>query len=114
MEKAVDRVIEALQPLTEKLGAGAEVVWESAMKQQIIEGWFALAVALVVGVITLALVVGGLLVARNERDPFDAVAFSVTSLFIGGTATSITGYMAVTHLLNPEWQAIQSFLSNLQ
>lgn len=114
MKKAVDRVIDALQPLADKIGEGAEVVWEAAIQQSIITGWFSLISAGIFGAITLVLVLGGMWIAKDGPDPFDGVAFAIVVLLIGGTLTAIMGYQATTHLLNPEWQAIQSLAEQVK
>lgn len=115
--ETVNAIKEALVPIAEKIGQGAEFGWEVVLRQQYVSavGYF-----LVAGVAFIAICVGvGLIVAGlryEKRGSFDdgkfaRIAFGLVSsvgglLFFAGAV-----FNGMARLINPEYYALQFFIT---
>lgn len=121
MSETVDRLIDALNPVAQRIGEGAEHVYRLAVRQAIIEGIASLVLAVVLAV----LVYVGVRVllwfrvqyeSARERHRYDGdgwafggwlLGFAVLACAIGAIGCAFDG--AVT-LANPEYAAIENLL----
>lgn len=113
MEGTIKALVEALQPLADKLGEGAAHLYELAVRQAFIDG-------IVYGTIWLlgavALAVSTILFFRSKNDDVAEAAgifivFGGAIFLIFGTWAGVT---AINALANPEYYAIQQLLESVR
>lgn len=113
-QETVNAIKEALVPVAEKIGQGAEFGWEVVVRQQYVYG----AIGLFFAVLSLVLVFVAIVPwykdwARRSKSENYAEPDIVGIVFVAGAALTgvITGSItAITHFINPHYYAIQSFI----
>ena len=119
----LDKIQLALTSLGDKLGVGGKHLWMILIKQQYIHGFIALFWA-IIGIILLGGTVKYIqgIIKRNKREnrsffdfddgTDDAGWFFIMIItgIIGMVLLIIGGISAVNHLVNPEYQALQSII----
>lgn len=128
----IDKVATYLDGIAAKLGVGVGKIWPWLVKQQVLEGYTAVASAAGLVAITVATWVGFYIlivrgkVYRAERETYDSherremcyVAACVTLGILGvigavGSAAMVFGDMpsAIRHILNPEYYALADLMN---
>lgn len=124
----LDRLIEELGPVTEKLGEGAEHLYALAVRQAIIQGVMGLILAIVLAVVPYvayrvivsirkkvdSIKEAEKSMASYDRTDTDGWFFASLGAGLVGVAASLTSigffYSAVITLLNPQWAAVDIIL----
>lgn len=118
--EVVDRVIEELRPVADKLGEGAEYLWETLIRQMIIQGVISIVIGIVL--ITVATIViprayRAWVTARGERRYDLWNTTMITSFWIGllPLIAAIFGFfhmftVGIPKLINPSYYALQEIL----
>ena len=111
MNEAIDRLLEALEPVAEKLGQGAEFLWRTIVNQAIVDGitFTFVGVVLFVATFILATKVVPYLIDRDGGWYGMAIAASVVAFGVGIAALSFT-LDGMRHLINPEFYAVRELL----
>lgn len=123
----LDRLIEELRPLAEKLGQGAEFLWEVAYRQTVIDG----SMGLIGALIALAVIITFIVLAKKNIDNINndddvyyekdrrlddifntKLAATIGSIFVSLFMLS-WGYQGVARILNPGFYAIQNMFKAL-
>lgn len=113
-----NNAVEQLKPLfdsiAEKIGQGAEFGWVVVLKQQIVYGvgWG------IASVVAYSVAIGGAFLLRWGFKNQDDTEISVVAMMFGGSALilglilgSMFLFSAVARFLNPEYYALQFFIS---
>lgn len=121
--EVVDRVINELRPLAEKLGEGAEHLWAILIKQMVIRG----VVSIVVGVllVTLAAVVVPKAVRSWKEANSKRASYWTADMYMAfwvGLFATIAGVIGgihaltygIPHLINPAFYALHEILRTIQ
>jgi hypothetical protein len=138
--EVVDRLIEELRPLAEKLGQGVEELYALSIRKVIIENAICLTVLVLLAVLMLMIARAVSKHFLKDRDRFqenkdnevphrgyygsswdteisNAKAGSIIAWSIGGLLASILLWVAatmpLTRLLNPEWYAVREVLRSV-
>lgn len=114
MNEAIDKVIDALGPLAEKLGEGAEHAYGVYVYEATARGIRTTVAAVLL--VALAVVLG--LVARKlfSTQNHDAEFFAGVAVLSSGVTTIAAGfvaYRAAALLMNPEFYAIRELMWNV-
>lgn len=122
--ETIDKIKEALIPVAEKIGQGAEYVWEVVVRQQAIEG-----IAFLVGsLLCFAAAIAGIHLAKRawkmprvkkySWDDGNAVGDMAGFLIAIGITLQIAWIVGailltngILHLLSPEFYAIEFFIN---
>jgi hypothetical protein len=124
----VERIIEELRPIAEKLGEGAVEVYRLAVRQAFAHGFANLIAALLCIAICVTAVVLGLKFYRKFDELYDrkqrsydreGAGFAFVAGLCGFAAiiSAVVGmtflFQAILILVNPKWAAIQEILKSL-
>lgn len=114
--ETVQQIQEALTPLANKLGEGAEFVYATYVRQQVITGILATAVGAIAMVIAI-LIAKILLKAAAKVDEYDKdgyYAALATTVVLGALFGIGFIFDGLQHLLNPHYYAIQTLLDTVR
>lgn len=122
----VTQIKEALAPLTEKLGQGAEFVYETYVRQAIMQGVIQVSIAaLFLIVVLLAATKGRVwitkkIAAENAKSYGDPELFLGGGIFVGLVCLALlcvaVGLISdgVMHLTNPHYYAIKDLVASVR
>lgn len=113
----INAVKEALLPVAEKMGQGAEYGWEIIVKGQIAEGWAMLFLGIItsIGAVIFALSIRKFALHFNEVSDGASIVLGAvfgTVFTLGMLAIAVDNiYNGLFHLLAPEYKALEFLLS---
>lgn len=118
----VERIIEELRPVAEKLGEGAVEVYKLAVRQALIEGLSSGIVCLML----FGLTFGGVMIARYlwRKSEAQSSSYTAENFRMGGILTLVASVVtliigvvylieALQYVLNPKWAAVEQILKAL-
>lgn len=123
-----ERIIKELRPIADKLGEGAERVYELAVRQAIARGIGYLIVAVVLAAAVVVCIKAarwcraGFTEAKANKDRYDYGAgdgymFGGCAAVVGAIGSGIASlsfiYSAVLIFVNPQWAGIQEIMRSL-
>lgn len=116
-KETIDAIKEALTPIADKIGQGAEFGWEVVVRQQYIEGitGVILSIFLFVLIVIVGLVltkIGLKEMKKNNYSGWDivVVAYWLFGGGFGGLFVITWFYNSMLQLLNPSYYALQFFI----
>lgn len=113
----IDQIIEAIKPLADKLGEGAEALWHLSVREAIVTasldlfwGLFFLALAIT------SVVMGRRLYRNSQTDDgeFTGILIAVLGGFMFGLISVLTIDNAIHGLFNPHWKAVEIIINQVQ
>lgn len=117
--ETINAIKEALTPIAEKIGQGAEFGWEVVLRQQIVEAWLGVFAVVLSVVCAIALIKFQLYAERKKEKsgsygPSDWELLQIITGISGAMIFPIViiagGYQAITHFLNPAYYALEFFI----
>ncbi len=116
----INQIKEALAPLADKIGQGAEFTWEAVLRQQYIDGGMGVFLT-VFGIAILYITYRVVLYANkklkeNSWSDWEIVRVLVIifGVTIGLLCLGFGFEQAINHLLNPEYQAIMDLIGTVR
>lgn len=119
-DDTINQLKDLMTPVAQKIGEGAQFGWEVVIKQQYVEAGIGLFFA--IALCPLALVVGTwfLKKGRKMHEESNWTDWEVPTLlgwvlYVFATGAFVIGSItAITHFINPDYYAIQFFISLVQ
>jgi ABC-type polysaccharide/polyol phosphate export permease len=114
--QTIEKLKEVFAPIAEKIGQGAQYGWEIVIKQQYVTAYIGIFWA-IIGLIAIILSIIAIKYGSKHENELDGELMAVIImisiiLIISGTTGIIAGSItAITHLINPDYYAIQFFLN---